>query len=302
MSVLVFGSLNMDVVFKCDQMPKPGETVLCPSYTTGPGGKGLNQAVAARRAGSEVHLVGAIGSDGYGSEMERFLVSEGISCDELQKIQDAATGIAHIAVDHAGENSIIVASGANGAITGWCGTDKQAAVWLAQLELSPAAVAEFFRVGRSLGAICMLNAAPAIAAGTELFPLCDIIVVNEHELADYAGGACDPDLPDSLSQAAGKVADLERQVLIVTLGARGTQVFGSSGTYFVPAMKVTPCDTTGAGDCFCGVLADGLASGLEVVDAVRRANAAAAIGVQREGAALAMPLASEIAVFQSNVA
>lgn len=300
MAVLVFGSLNMDVVFRCDQMPKPGETVLCPSYTTGPGGKGLNQAVAARRAGSEVQLTGAIGSDGYGIALERFLSSEGIFCDGLQRLQDAATGIAHIAVDHSGENSIIVASGANGAITKWLGTSKPASVWLAQLEISPAAVAAFFRAGRSIGAICVLNAAPAIAAGAELFPLCDIIVVNEHELAGYAKEVCSPDLPASIEQAARKIVDLERQVLIVTLGARGTQVLGSSGACFVPAMKVKPSDTTGAGDCFCGVLADGLAKGLGVIDAVKRASVAAAIAVQREGAALAMPLAAEIAEFESK--
>lgn len=302
MTVLVFGSLNMDVVFRCDQMPKPGETVLCPTYTTGPGGKGLNQAIAARRAGSEVHLAGAVGPDGYGIELERFLASEGVSCDGLLRLPDAATGIAHIAVDHSGENSIIVASGANGAITKWPGTSKQANVWLAQLEISPTAVAEFLRAGRRSSAICVLNAAPAIPTGAKLFPLCDIIVVNEHELADYAGEACNPDLPAFLEQAAGKIADLERQVLIVTLGARGTQVLGSSGTCFVPAMKVTPADTTGAGDCFCGVLANGLATGLGVIDAVKRASVAAAIAVQREGAALAMPLAAEIAEFGASAA
>lgn len=297
MGVLVFGSLNMDVVFRCDQMPKPGETVLCPAYSTGPGGKGLNQAVAARRAGSEVHLIGAIGHDGYGIELERFLASEGIRCDELLRLQESATGIAHIAVDRSGENAIIVASGANGAITEWTGSSKRAKVWLAQLEIAPFAVAEFFRAGRSAGAICVLNAAPAIAAGAELFPLSDIVVVNEHELAEYAGQEYNPDCPTTLTQAAAKVIDLQNQVLIVTLGARGTQVLGSQGTWFVPALPVTPRDTTGAGDCFCGTLADGIASGLELVDAVRRANTAAAIAVQREGAALAMPVSSEITAF-----
>lgn len=295
MSVLVFGSLNLDVVFRCETMPRPGETMLCPGHATGPGGKGLNQAVAARRAGSIVHLAGAIGQDASGLELERFLASEGIATEGVQRLATAATGIAHIVVDRSGENAILVASGANGAIEQWSGHAATARVWLAQLELAPQAVAEFLRAGRDAGAICVLNAAPAIGAAQSLFPLCDVIVVNEHELADWSGRPCDPTDPAAMARAAARIADLAHQVLIVTAGARGVHVFGVAGTCFVPAVRVVARDTTGAGNCFCGVLADGLASGLGVIDAVRRAAAAAALAVQHVGAAVAMPNAGAIA-------
>lgn len=302
MGVVVFGSLNVDVVFKCEAMPKPGETVLCPSYTTGPGGKGLNQAVAARRAGSDVTMVGAIGKDGYGSDLEQFLASEGIEIDGVRKIAGAATGVAHIAVDASGENAIIVASGANASLETWPGTSASASAWLAQLEISHVAVADFFRSGRAVGAICILNAAPAIRDAKVLFPLCDIIVVNEHELAEFAGIGCDPSDHNQLEVAASSVVNLREQVLVITLGAVGTLIIGSMGRSFVAATKVTPCDTTGAGDCFCGVLADGVSRGLDVVEAAKRASIAAALAVQREGAALAMPFASEIIAFAASAA
>ena len=300
MSVLVFGSLNVDVVFKCDRMPLPGETVLCPSFTSGPGGKGLNQAIAARRAGSEVQIVGAVGADGYGADLKRLLDEEGIGHDQLQRLDGIATGIAHIAVDGSGENSIIVASGANGALTSWPDIRIGAKICLAQLEIACGAVADFLRAGRDAGALTILNAAPAIAGSAELFPLCDVIIVNEHELADLSRCQFDVTDTDALEQAASSIADLERQFLIVTLGGRGTQIMGPDGNTFVAARKVVPVDTTGAGDCFCGVLADGLGRGWPMAESVTRANAAAALAVQRRGAAAAMPTASEINDFISN--
>lgn len=294
MGVAVFGSLNVDLVFRCAAIPRPGETVLCKDQELGAGGKGLNQAIAARRAGGAVSMAGAIGNDSHGKTLLNFLLAEGVHCDDVQRLEGVATGLAHIVVDDAGENAIVVASGANAEAAAGSGADLAGDVCLAQLEVPLEAVARFLEGGRERGAVRILNAAPAVAGAVGLFPLCDVIVVNEHELAEIAGTSIDPFDPASIADAAGKVAALDVQTVVVTLGAHGTQVIGPDGNHFVAATKVTPLDTTGAGDCFCGVLADSLARGLTVIDAVRRASAAAAIAVTRPGAAQAMPTEVEI--------
>lgn len=294
MGVAVFGSLNMDMVFRCKAIPKPGETVLCEAQELGAGGKGLNQAIAARRAGGAVSMAGAVGNDSHGKTLLNFLSAEGVRCDNVQHLDGVATGLAHIVVDGAGENAIVVASGANSEIAAWSGDDLAGQVCLAQLEVPLAAVASFLEAGREQGSICILNAAPAVSGASGLFALCDVIVVNEHELAEITGASIDPFNLATIAEAAGMVAALDTQTVVVTLGAHGTHVVGAAGNQFVAATKVKPLDTTGAGDCFCGVLADGLARGLTIIDAVARASAAAAIAVTRPGAAQAMPTEIEI--------
>lgn len=294
MSVTVLGSLNADLSFRCEAMPSPGETVLCKTYAIGPGGKGLNQAVAARRAGSDVLIEGAIGSDAFGDMLKAFLQDEGIDCTRIARCADLPTGVAHIVVDAAGENAIVVASGANAVITSFEDTGSKSRVRLAQLETPVSAILEFMRSGREQGAVCILNAAPAIHAALEIFPYCNLIVVNEHELAEFAGISIDLTDRTSLRRAASVLVDLEAQSLIVTLGAEGCCLFGPAGDHFIAPRLVAVKDTTGAGDCFCGVLADGIARGLDLIAAAGRANIAASLAVQRTGAAIAMPFGNEL--------
>ncbi len=296
MNVAVLGSLNLDVVFHCEALPIPGQTLLCDDFATGPGGKGLNQAVAARRAGAETSLLGAVGADASGDALLSFLKREDILTHGVVTLADAPTGVAHIVVDRDGENSIIVASGANRAVPAdrLATAGLQALVWLAQLEMDIEVVGGFLREGRQAGARTILNAAPAIEAARSLFGDADLIIVNEHELAQFSGVPCPAGNDAAIEQAARKLMVRDDQILIVTLGAKGTQLVDSRSSFHVAAAPVVAVDTTGAGDCFCGVLAASLAQGASVPDAVRRANIAAGIAVGRTGAAPAMPLKDEI--------
>lgn len=294
MSVAILGSLNMDVVFSCDILPEAGETILCSSVTSGPGGKGLNQAVAARRAGSDVELAGAVGSDPNGDALLSFLRNEGIDTARIARLGDTPTGLAHIMVDRRGENAIIVASGANkSAMTSSpTAAPSRAPVFLTQLENELDAVTAFLNQGRMTGARTILNAAPAIAEASKLFPLADVLIVNEHELARFSGQACGEQ--EAITRAARAVISRTDQILIITLGAQGTQIVSAGTSERIPAYPVDAIDTTGAGDCFCGVFAAEIAAGAPVADAVRKANRAASLAVQKMGAASAMPVKAEI--------
>lgn len=298
MDVTVLGSLNFDIVLRCEALPLPGETVLCDRLTGGPGGKGLNQAVAASRAGARTRLRGAVGSDANGEALLGFLDGEDVDTTGIAIVPDAPTGVAHIAIDRQGENSIIVVSGANRAVpvSRLAEVDASATIWLAQLEMPIAAVEAFLRQGRRAGATTILNAAPADETARCLFEDADIIVMNEHELAQFSGDACLADNEALIEQAARKVMTRKDQILIITLGANGTRIVDAKTSCRVAASRVPVVDTTGAGDCFCGVLAASFAQGLSLLDAVRRANLAAAIAVGRPGAALAMPHKAEIDV------
>lgn len=296
MTVAILGSLNLDVVFSCDSLPAPGETILCSDVRSGPGGKGLNQAVAARRAGCAVILIGAVGRDANGVTLLGTLEQEGIDPDRIARLDDAPTGLAHIMVDRGGENSIVVASGANKAdfplrslIDG-----IEAPVFLAQLEVGLAPIKAFFAQARRTGSRTILNAAPAIPAASALFEDSDILILNEHELAQFSGASCPASDEAAIAEAARSLMVRDDQAIIVTLGARGTQIIDATGSRRIPARMVTVTDTTGAGDCFCGVLAASLARGAALADAVGRANLAASLAVQRSGAAAAMPTEAEI--------
>lgn len=295
-NVAILGSLNLDVVFCCGALPAPGETILCSDFRSGPGGKGLNQAVAARRAGAHVILVGAVGRDASGDTLVGVLEQEGIDPGRIVRLDDASTGLAHIMVDHDGENSIVVASGANKADfpLAPCIEGIEAPVFLAQLEVGLAPITAFFAQAREAGGRTILNAAPAIREASALFGDSDILIVNEHELAHFSGTPCTASGEAAIAQAAQSVLVRKDQTIIVTLGGRGTQIVDATGSRRVPARPVAVTDTTGAGDCFCGVLAASLAGGAELVEAVERANRAASLAVQRPGAATAMPTAAEI--------
>ena len=275
--VLVVGSANLDLVATTVRHPAPGETLIGHDYSEHPGGKGLNQAVAAARAGSPTRFVGAVGRDDAGQTLTRVAGDAGVDTSEVAVV-DVSTGRALILVADSGENSIVVVPGANELCP--AGAARAGEVVLAQLEVPLNTVESTFRSAREVGATTVLNPAPARPLPPELLELVDIVVPNEHEL-DLLGGVA-----NLLEKGVGTV--------VVTLGAEGARVHTSEGAVDIPTLSVDAVDTTGAGDTFCGYLASGLASGLPLESAARRGCLAAALSTTRSGAVPSIPTSAEV--------
>lgn len=283
--VTIVGSANMDIVFTVDRVPSPGETLLAESAALYPGGKGLNQAVAAARAGAQTSFIGALGRDDHGDTLAKVLTDDGIANALVRRV-DETTGQAFIVVDGNGENTIIVASGANGTVRELSGDDRAAiaasSVLLMQLELPLEVVLAAARAAREAGTTVMLNAAPAQTLPPELLEVLDYLIVNEHEACLIAGS-------DELPHASATLASLVDRV-IVTLGSEGSALFdGGVEAGRVSAPRVTAVDTTGAGDTFCGALAAAISEGAALAEAARFATTAAALSVQGLGAVPSIP-------------
>ena len=307
MNVVVVGSVNTDVVARVARIPSPGETLLGSDLARYGGGKGANQAVAAARAGgADVAFVGAVGEDPDADARRTALEADGIDTTGLVTVP-GPTGTALITVAEDGENAIVVAAGANGAreelTEAQLDVLTRAEVVIAQLEVPIPLVLQAGR-RRPEGSLFLLNAAPSTAmtdpaTAADLLEVTDVLVVNEHELADIAGGI---GTEAAIPQVAAQVA-----VLIVTLGSAGALVVAGDERREVPAYSVTAVDTTGAGDTFCGVLAARLAeaaghqpgSTLPHIDAIaeaaRAASAAAALAVGTAGAQESVPTTGAVA-------
>lgn len=289
-SVAVLGSANMDLVVRVASAVRPGETVSGSSFATGPGGKGLNQAVAAARAGADVCFLGAVGDDEFGGRLRGFLRAEGIDASGLASAAEP-TGIAAITVTDDGENAIVVVAGAN-ADDRLSAADRAAIVGagylVVQLERPLALVIEAMRWARRHGVTTVLTPAPVPdCAVDELVSLSDILLVNEHEAAALGGEADAAAAARSLSRAAGTV--------VVTLGAAGALVARDGEVVqTVAARRVSAVDTTGAGDTFAGVLVAWLAAGSALHASLEAASAAASLTVTRPGAAASMPQRADI--------
>jgi ribokinase len=238
-------------------------------------------------------MIGAVGSDDQGKALTATLRETGVDVRGVEWLSGAGTGMAHVIVDAAGQNMILVQSGANAAETPEVvhAHAPVARVQLAQLETPIPTIEAFFRLGAERDAINILNTAPAMPGAEPLIAMADIVVLNETELATYARPG-----PDRLAQARSLISR-PGQTIIVTLGEAGALAVTAEREFTVPACKVTAVDTTGAGDVFCGVLAAGLAEGRPLVEAIARANAAAAISVTRPGAGLSAPTLSELEDF-----
>lgn len=291
--VLVFGSVNRDLVVRVPKIPRPGETIGGTNYQEFPGGKGGNQAVAAARMGVATSLIGAIGCDGFGRAMRDFLDGEGIDLTMLAECPAHPTGIALITVDAAAENAIVVAPGANHQVSaaqldGFAFAAGDCLV--SQFEVPLPAISLAFARARSAGAITILNPAPMLDMPAELLGLTDYLVLNEHELASIAATGPLADLDSCRAAMAGLRGSVGSDLaIIVTLGGDGCLAATQQGEIRVAGERVAAVDTTGAGDCFVGVLAAGLVEGLALPMAMARANRAAALSVTRAGAASAMP-------------
>ena len=278
--VVIVGSLNLDLVARTPRIPKPGETVQGTGYAELPGGKGLNQAVAAARAGAGVAMVGAVGDDVAGDTLRAVARRDGVDDRWITTVPETPTGRALIAVDDAAENSIVVVPGANAHVE--LSELPPSTVVLAQLEIDPDLVASAFRLARARGATTVLNPAPAERVTPEVLALADVVVPNQHEL-EVLGGR------DALA-AAGVTT------LVVTLGANGADLFDAADPSAPPrhidAFPVEPVDTTGAGDAFCGGLAARLAAGDALAEALVFAAANGALATTRPGAVPSLPTAA----------
>ena len=293
--VLIVGSANTDFTVTLPRLPRPGETVSEGTLFLARGGKGANQAVAARRLGADVRLIGCVGDDASGREIRQALAGEGIGVDGFGTSGSAATGTALIVVDAEGRNQIAVAPGANRALSP-ADVEQRAAdfdwaeVLMCSLEVPLTTVRHAVEHARRHGVRTIVNPAPLPERGLDFLSLADYVTPNEGEatgLARTASGAGDEAL------AAG-VRALGVAHAIVTLGERGLVADGPDGRLHVPAFAVRAVDTTGAGDAFNGALAVGLAEGLALPAALRFASAAAALACTRRGAQPSMPTRGEV--------
>lgn len=270
--VAVVGSANLDLVVEVSRPPLVGETLLGRAGGRFSGGKGLNQAVASARSGALTRFCAVVGADEAGDVLQQTLADAGVA-SALRRSADAPTGVAHVLAFDDGDNSIIVAAGANAeldvddAVAGIEG----AAVVLTQLEVPIVSVAAALRAGRSAGALTILNAAPAHEATLGMLADVDLLVVNETECDDLGG--------------VDRLHDAGAHIVVLTRGAGGVGLHRvGSDPVHVEAFPIDPVDTTGAGDAFCGALAAALAQGDLIEAALLRACAAGAIVAQHRGA------------------
>lgn len=296
----MFGSLNADLLFKVRNLPRPGETVLAPGYELAAGGKGANQAAAAAKAGARVRMVGHLGADSFGAFARQALEGAGVDCAGVAT-STRATAIAVIGIDHAAENQIMVASGAN--LDTHPDQVEDAALApgvtvLCQNEIDPAATFALLERAKAKGARTILNLAPAGPVPEDVLDAVDVLVVNEIEAAMAAGrGAV-----DEPAQLARELAGRHGLTCVVTLGARGALAIGPGAALRVGALPVSPVDTTGAGDAFVGVLAAALDQQHPLRAALRAASVAAGLACTQIGAQTSQPLAEEIAARLADLA
>ena len=292
--ITVFGSINIDLVTSVERIAAPGETVLGPSYAAIPGGKGANQALAARRAGAEVALVGATGRDGFAGPALALLRDAGVMLDGVAE-RDAPTGAAFIAVDAGGQNAITVAAGANAEAAASqinAGTLRHGSLLLLQREVPDVEGEAAAALARTAGLRTILNLAPSGFVSEAYLRKIDILVVNEHEAADLAKVLrLGPDF-DVLAQHLRRAFGVS--ALVVTLGSEGVIGWDAELAHRMPCPKVAVVDTTAAGDSFVGAFAAALDAGLPFAEALRRGTAAGSLACTRAGAQTSIPWKTEI--------
>jgi ribokinase len=299
--IVVFGSINVDLTARVERFPQPGETIAGLSFAVVAGGKGANQALAARRAGARVAMVGAVGSDAFVATALSGLTEGGVDLGGVRQT-DGPTGIAVIVVDARGQNSIVVVPGANGSVAPVDLDDRalrRGTTLVLQLEIPLDAVADVAKRARARGARVVLNAAPATALPATLLSAVDVLIVNEHE-AEALAAAC------SVPSASEPFATAMRQRfgcnVVVTLGARGALAAVEHGQLlFAAAPPVDVVDTTGAGDALVGALAAALDRGASWRRALAEGVAAGSLACGASGAQAALPRAETIARLAAEV-
>ena len=278
--IVVFGSLNVDLFFRVSNLPVPGETVLCPDYVTWPGGKGANQAVAAARAGAEVCMVGAVGTDPHARPVLDAIGETGVDTTHVATVP-GVTGTAVVMVEHSAENQIVVASGANGLARADMIPDHllgPETTLVVQLEVPLDEVETALARASRAGCRTILNVAPARRLGSEMLRSCDVLVLNRGE-ADLLAG--EDRHPEDQARHLGRQCASD---CIITLGGDGAVLAAGGRLLRLGALDIQPVDTVGAGDAFVGVLAARLDAGDSVEGAARHASVAAGLACLREGA------------------
>lgn len=284
----VFGSLNVDLVVPVAHLPTAGETVLGRSYRVVAGGKGANQALAARRAGAAVRMVGAVGRDGFADIALAELAADGVDLAGIARV-DAPTGAAFIGVDESGQNQIIVASGANLEVRATQVADeswRRGDMLLLQMEVPLGENETLALRARGAGLCTILNVAPALPLSPQMLGAVDWLVVNEVESVAAAGAlGADSLAPETAARfLAGKGV-----ATVVTLGAEGAIAYAGDRAWRIGALSVQPVDSTGAGDAFVGVFAAILDAGGDPPEALRWASVAGALACLVEGAQPSLP-------------
>lgn len=300
--VVIVGSLNIDLVVNVDRLPGSGETVFGNSLERHPGGKGLNQAVAAARLGATVSMVGAIGDDGSGEWLRRVVIEEGID-DSGISVAPGTSGTAVIEVEPRGENRIIVVAGANESLTAEAvrtaiESFDDVAVVLTQSEVPIEAVRAAMAAGRAAGAKTILNPAPARDYPSDILANVDMLIPNEHEAAEMSGLETGSAL-DTI-EVAQELNTRGASCVVITRGERGAvwSTAGNSGQ--AAAFRVSAIDTVAAGDAFCGGMATAISMGEPFSEALRWASAAGALTATRRGAVPSLPTREEVEELLAN--
>ncbi|RWO20010.1 ribokinase [Mesorhizobium sp.] len=298
--IIVVGSINLDLIANVDRLPAPGETVRGSGFATAPGGKGANQALAAARAGAKVRMVGAVGKDNFATEALALLRDGKIDLSGVGETF-ASTGTALIMVADDGENVVAVVPGANDSVvTGDLSKAfmKKGDVVLLQQEIPLQTVDAALDAARAAGAVTVLNTAPFRAEAAAFLGKADYVVANETEFDLYgeALSLSGRDRPARMRDFAGTTG----RTIVVTLGGDGVLAATPADLLMVPALNITPVDTVGAGDTFCGYFAAGLSSGLPLDQALARAAAAGSLACLKPGAQPAIPLAKDVEAALQN--
>ena len=295
--VMVFGSINMDLVVYSDAKPNDGETIIGNSFKTFLGGKGSNQAVAASKLGANVSFVGKVGSDLYGQKLKEQLNLEKVNTQLLGKVE-GESGVAVInVIESSSENQIIVIPGANAHVSADQIDDKtleSVEILISQLEVPPNQIELLFSRVKQGHCYRILNVAPAIEFSTSLFNETDLLVVNEIELEALAKKKLKDTNIDSIRASVDLLSLAKHQAIVVTLGAEGVYVRDQNKDEYIEGHNVNSVDTTGSGDCFVGAMASYLIEDKNLFDASVFANKAASISVTRKGASSSMPTKEEV--------
>ncbi len=301
--ITVVGSSNMDLVVKSERIPVTGETILGGDFVMVPGGKGANQAVAAARLGADVFFIAKLGDDIFGSQSLSNFKKEGINTTYVTQTKEAPSGVALINIDNNGNNIIIVAPGANAALSP--DDVKQAepdiassGALVAQLEIPVETVEFAAKIAHKHNVPFILDPAPARQLSAELLSIVDVLTPNETEAQILTGIEVKDE--DSALAATKKLLETGIKAVILTMGAGGFLLAKADQTRFVPAKKVNPVDSTAAGDVFTGSLASELAAGKTLLDAALFANHAAALSVTKIGAQSSIPALQQVKDFMKN--
>lgn len=303
-SVVVFGSLNMDLAIESERMPQQGETIPGHGFFTNAGGKGANQAVAAAKSGVDTHMIGAVGHDAFGDQLVSGLAGYGVGVDQVARTAEAETGVA-VVLRSQGDNRIILSPGANCAL-GIADVDaaldhlaRAGDVFLVQLECDIETTVEALESAKRRGMTTIVNAAPPVELPERVWGSVDVLCVNETECEALSGVL--PEDDESLVRALDSLAALGPETVIITLGGRGSAALSGGRHIREMARKVDVVDTTAAGDTFIGVIAAARVCGLTLEEAMQWASCAAGITASRAGAQQAIPTAVEVDEYLKEV-